>query len=79
MNPKLTFSRMHNFGLTKTPFRRPYRYEFIDGLNVKFDLRIRSYDLGKFKQQYFISFQVRPGFLTGNNPRIYISLVLGAK
>ena len=33
--PKLTFSRMNNFGLTKTPFRRPRRYEFIDGLNVK--------------------------------------------
>ena len=32
---KLTFSRMNNFGLTKTPFRRPRRYEIIDGLNVK--------------------------------------------
>ena len=27
---KLTFSRMNNFGLTKTPFRRPRRYEFTD-------------------------------------------------
>ena len=36
--PKLTFSRMDNFGLTKTPFRRPRRYEFIDGLNVKIQL-----------------------------------------
>ena len=35
---KLTFSRMNNFGLTKTPFRRPRRYEFIDGLNVKIQL-----------------------------------------
>ena len=31
---KLTFSRMNNFGLTKAPFRRPRRYEFIDGRNV---------------------------------------------
>ena len=35
---KLTFSRMNNFGLTKTPFRRPRRYEFTDRLNVKFQL-----------------------------------------
>ena len=35
---KLTFSRMNNFGLTKTPLRRPRRYEFIDGLNVKIRL-----------------------------------------
>ena len=35
---KLTFSRMNNFGLTKTPFRRPRRYEFTDGLNVKIRL-----------------------------------------
>ena len=27
---KLTFSRMNNFGLTKTPFCRPRRYEFRD-------------------------------------------------
>ena len=32
---KLTFSRMNNFGLTKTQFRRPRRYEFTDRLNVK--------------------------------------------
>ena len=30
--------RMDNFGLTKTPFRRPRRYEFIDGLNVNIRL-----------------------------------------
>ena len=36
--PKLTFLRMNNFGLTKTPFRRPRRYEFIDELNVKIRL-----------------------------------------
>ena len=35
---KLNFSRMNNFGLTKTPFRRPRRYEFIDRLNVKIRL-----------------------------------------
>ena len=35
---KLNFSRMNNFGLTKTPLRRPRRYEFIDGLNVKIRL-----------------------------------------
>ena len=35
---KLTFSRMKNFGLTKTPFHRPRQYEFIDGLNVKIRL-----------------------------------------
>ena len=27
---KLTFSRTNNFELTKTPFRRPHRYEFTD-------------------------------------------------
>ena len=32
---KLTFSRMNNFVMTKTPLRRPRRYEFIDWLNVK--------------------------------------------
>ena len=32
------FSRMDNFGLAKTPFLRPHRYEFIDGLNVKIRL-----------------------------------------
>ena len=32
---KLAFSRMNNFGLTKTPFRRPRRYEFKNRLNVK--------------------------------------------
>ena len=36
--PKLNFSRMNNFGFTKTPFHRPRRYEFIDGLNVKIRL-----------------------------------------
>ena len=36
--PKLTFSKMNNFAFTKTPFRRPRRYEFIDGLNVKIRL-----------------------------------------
>ena len=36
--PKVTFSRMNNFGLPKTPFCRPHRYEFIDGLNVKIRL-----------------------------------------
>ena len=35
---KLTFSMMNNFGLTKTPFRRPRRYEFTDRLNVKIRL-----------------------------------------
>ena len=40
--PKLTFSRMNNFGLNKTPFRRPCRYEFIDGLNVKIRLTDRE-------------------------------------
>ena len=35
---KLTFSTMDNFGLIQTPFRRPRRYEFIDGLNVKIRL-----------------------------------------
>ena len=33
--PKLNFSRMNNFGLTKPSFRSPRRYEFIDRLNVK--------------------------------------------
>ena len=37
--PKLTFSRMNNFGLTKTPLRRPRRYEFTDRWNVKIRLR----------------------------------------
>ena len=32
--PELTFSRMYSFGLTKAPFRRSRRYEFIDGWNV---------------------------------------------
>ena len=32
------FLRMDNFGLDKTPFRRPRRYEFIDGLN--FNIRL---------------------------------------
>ena len=36
---KLTFSRMNNFGLTKTSFRRPRRYEFTDRLNVKIRLK----------------------------------------
>ena len=36
--PKLTFSRMNNFGLTKTPLRRPRRYEFTDRWNVKIRL-----------------------------------------
>ena len=35
---KLTFSTMNNFGLTKTPFFRPRRYEFTDRLNVKIRL-----------------------------------------
>ena len=35
---KLTFSKMNNFGLVKTPFRRPRRYEFTDGLDVKIRL-----------------------------------------
>ena len=35
---KLTFSRINNFGLTKTPFRRSHRYEFTDGLKVKIRL-----------------------------------------
>ena len=35
---KLTFSSMNNFLLTKTPFRRPRRYEFTDRLNVKIRL-----------------------------------------
>ena len=39
---KLTFSRMNNFGLTKTPFRRPRRYEFMDGLNIKIRLMDRK-------------------------------------
>ena len=70
---------MNNFGLTKTPFRRPRRYEFIDGLTSKSDLRIRSYGLDKCKQQYFIGVQISPGFLPENNPRLYISLDLHAK
>ena len=32
---KLNISRINNFGLSKTPFRRPRRYEFTDRLNVK--------------------------------------------
>ena len=36
---KLTFSKMNNFGLTKTPFCRPRRYEFTDELNVKIRLK----------------------------------------
>ena len=70
---------MDNFGLTKTPFRKPRRYEFIDGLNVKFDLRIKSYDPGEFKQQYFSSVQISLGFLPESDPRLYINLVLFAK
>ena len=35
---KLNFSRINNFGLTKTPFHRPRRYEFTDRLNVKIRL-----------------------------------------
>ena len=35
---KLTFSRMNNFWLTKTPFSRPRRYEFADRLNAKIRL-----------------------------------------
>ena len=70
---------MNNFGLTKTPFRRPHRYEFTDELNVKIRLTDKKLWPGKFKQQYFISVQVRPGFLPENNPRLYISLVLRAK
>ena len=70
---------MDNFGLTKTPFHRPRRYEFIDGLNVKSDLRIKSYDPGEFKQQYFSSVQVSLWFLPESDHRLYINLVLFAK
>ena len=49
------------------------------GGTLKSDLRIRSYGPGKFKQQYFISFQVSPGILPEKNPRLYIKLVLDAK
>ena len=78
--PKLTFSRMNNFGLTKTPFRRPRRYKFIDGLNVKIRLtEKKSYGPGEFKQQYFSSVQVSPRFLPEIDPRLYINLVLPAK
>ena len=35
---KLNFSRMNNFGLAKTPFHRPLRYEFTDRSNVKIRL-----------------------------------------
>ena len=31
---KLNFSMMNDFGFTKTPFRRPRRYEFTDRLNI---------------------------------------------
>ena len=31
---QVEFSRMNSFGLTKAPFRRPRRYEFIDERNV---------------------------------------------
>ena len=70
---------MDNFGLIKTPFRRPRRYEFIDGLNVKSDLRIKSYGLGEFKQRHFISVQSCLLFLPESNPRPYINIVLRAK
>ena len=70
---------MNNFGLTKTPFHRPRRYEFIDGLNVKIRLTDRKLWHGEFKQQYFNSVQVSPGFLPENDPRLYINLVLHAK
>ena len=49
------------------------------GGTSKSDLRIRSYSPSKFNQQYFISFQVSPGFLPEKNHRLYISLFLGAK
>ena len=77
--PKLTFSRMNNIGLNKTPSHRPCLYEFIDGFNVKIRLTDKSYGPEKFKQQYFISVQVSPGFLSENDPRLYINLVLRAK
>ena len=70
---------MNTFGLTKTPYRGLVDTSSQTSRTSKFDLRIRSYGPGKFKQQYFISFQVSPGFLPDNNPRLYISLVLGAK
>ena len=35
---QVDFFKDGNFGLTKTPFRRPHRYEFIDGLNVNIRL-----------------------------------------
>ena len=48
------------------------------GRTSKSDLRIRSYGPGKFKQQYFINFQVRPKFLPESDPRP-INITLDAK
>ena len=70
---------MDNFGLTKTPFRRPRRYEFIDGLNVKIRLTDKKLWPWEFKQQYFINVQGCPQFLPESDPRLYINLVLRAK
>ena len=70
---------MNNFGLTKTPFRRPRRYEFIDGLNVKIRLTDKKLWPGEFKQQHFTSVQSCPQFLPESDPRLYINLDLRAK
>ena len=46
---------MNNFGLTKTPFRRPRRYEFTDGLNVK--IRLTDKKLWPWKVQTTVFYQ----------------------
>ena len=67
------------FLFAKTPFRRPRRYEFMDWLNVKIDIRIKSYDPGKFKRQCFSSVQAVFSVLPESDPKPYIYIALRAK
>ena len=50
VRPSLTFSRRNNFGLTKTPFRKPRRYKFIDGRNVTIRLTDKKLRLLEVQQ-----------------------------
>ena len=67
---------MNNFGLTKVPFRRPRRYEFIHGRNVTIRLKDKKLRLLEVQQWHFISVQVMSGiFFAGSDPRLYINIV----
>ena len=70
---------MDNFGLTKKPFRRPRRYEFIDGLNVK--IRLTDKKLWPSGVQIAVFYQCprMSSVLPESDPRLYINLVFLSK